>query len=276
MSLSNAGGNRKSLAVFSIVCMLLACFVGVLPVNASGKTTLTASEVKTEKGNTVEVDFQLEENAGIWGLKFKVGYDHSVLTLASVKNGSIFSDEDITLPESLDKEQYVFFACSTKLKNITKSGTVVTLKFNVAKDVELKSYPVTVSVTQAIDASGKDVNIKAQDGSVKVVKSVRNGKDSAAKSDADGGLGDTEKDIENDTEKDTEQEKDQDKDDGSTVGVNGKETSGDQTENSKSKTGTVLTVIAIIVALCVAGVLLFMAYKKRRKKRCKRKRRSKE
>lgn len=259
MSLSWTNRRRKTLVVFSIICILLTSFVGSVTVSAAGKTTLTASEVKVGKGKTAEVDLNLEENPGIWGLKFKVAYDHSVLKLASVKYGSVFSEEDITPPESLDKESYVFFAASGKLNNIEKTGTVVTLKFDVAEDAELKSYPVTVSVTEAIDASGKDVSIKAEDGNVKVVKSSGSAKDSAVKSDAKDGRENT------GTEKEKAQEKTQDiaqnKEDNTSEAAKVKSTGEDETEKGNSKTGIVLVILAVIVAVCVAGVLFVVVSK---------------
>lgn len=262
MNLSSAGGSRKSLAVLSIICILLACFVGVLPVSASGRATLTASAVETEKGDTVDVAFRLEENTGIWGLKFKVGYDHSVLTLTSVKNGSIFSDEEITLPESLDKEQFVFLACSSQLKNVNKNGTVATLKFAVAKDAELKSYPITVSVTQAINASGKNIKMNAKDGNVTVIHPVYNGEEGDRVSDTD----DERKGTEKDTEKDTE----------SPESVKDKETGATRTEEGKFKIKALLITLAVIAVVCATGALLILILKKRGKKQCKRKRRSKK
>lgn len=260
MKLSNASGGRKTLAVFRVICIMLACFSGVLPVKANGSTMLTASEVKTEKGNTVEVAFHLEENAGIWGLKFKVGYDHSVLTLTSVKNGSIFSDEEITLPESLDKEQFVFLACSNQTKNINKNGTIATLKFTVAKDAELKSYPITVSVTQAINASGKDIGVKTKEGSIDVVRPVYSGEESNGIANAD----DERKDIEKEIEKDMKSQE----------SVKEEKTSGSQTEKSKSKTGIVVIILVVIAVVCGTCAFLCLMIKRRRKKQCKRKRRS--
>lgn len=264
MKLSNASGSRKTLAMFRVICIMLACFSGVLPVKANGSTMLTASEVKTEKGNTVEVAFHLEENAGIWGLKFKVGYDHSVLTLTSVKNGSIFSDEEITLPESLDKEQFVFLACSNQTKNINKNGTVAILKFTVAKDAELKSYPITVSVTQAINASGKDIGVKTKEGSVDVIRLVYSGEESNGIANADDERKDIEKEIEKDTEKDMKSQE----------SVKEEKTSGSQTEKSKSKTGIMVIILVVIAVVCGTCAFLSLMIKRRRKKQCKRKRRS--
>lgn len=272
MNLSSACGSRKSLAVLSIICILLACFVGVLPVSASGRATLTASAVETEKGDTVDVAFRLEENTGIWGLKFKVGYDHSVLTLTSVKNGSIFSDEEITLPESLDKEQFVFLACSSQLKNINKNGTVATLKFTVAKDAELKSYPITVSVTQAINASGKNIKMNAKDGNVTVIHPVYNGEEgngvsnTGEEGDRVSDTDDERKGTEKDTEKDTE----------SPESVKDKETGATRTEEGKFKIKALLITLAVIAVVCATGALLILILKKRGKKQCKRKRRSKK
>ena len=148
--------------------LLMTTCIGSLTVYAQDDAKIAVSAGDGEQGKTTEVKFNLEGNPGIWGLKFRVGYDHSALKLTSVTNGNVFSDGDVTLPETLDKEQFVYLASANKLENITANGTVVTLSFQVAESAELKSYPITLEITQAINVDGDDIAVAAENGSVTV------------------------------------------------------------------------------------------------------------
>lgn len=168
MKFGSTNGIGKTGAILAICFLLLAAFPGSLRVCAQGKAKLTASSCAVQRGDTVSVAFSLEENPGIWGLKFKADYDHSVLKLMAAVNGAVFSDSEITQPESLDRESFLFLGCSDELENITGNGNVVTLMFKVSDNAPFKEYPVTLEILQAIDLSGQDVGISAQKGIVTV------------------------------------------------------------------------------------------------------------
>ena len=89
------------------VCSLLAIFCAVLvftvfafagtTVSAKSETkegTLSVSSKTVERGDKFIVTIDLKDNPGIWGMKIKVGYDHSIFTLTSVENGGIFDKDD--------------------------------------------------------------------------------------------------------------------------------------------------------------------------------------
>lgn len=174
MVIIKVGKLKRTLTALCVSFILLTCFVGSMTVTAKNITKLTASTVSAERGSLVSVAIALNGNPGIWGIKFKVGYDHSALTLSSVSNGNVFANDDVTLPEALAKEQFVYYACSDELKDITANGTVVTLKFKVSENAAFSTYPITVSLTQAINVDRKNVNMDIQNGAITVVKCVHN------------------------------------------------------------------------------------------------------
>lgn len=159
---------RKILVGLCMLCMVCMTCYGTMFVHAEGDVKLTASTSKAERGKTVSITLDLEGNPGLWGIKFKVGYDHSALKLTSVANGTIFSEEDVVLPDSLDKEKYVFLASAGQLENIRDDGQIVTLNFEVAEDAAIQDYPVTLEITQAINVDGEEIGIEAINGSVMV------------------------------------------------------------------------------------------------------------
>ena len=134
---------------------------------AKNGATLTASSISTEE-DAAAVTVSLKGNPGLWGIKFKVGYDHSALRLSSVENGDVFSSSEVTMPDTLDKEEFVYFASSNKLEDITANGAVATLRFKVVDFAAEGTYPITLTLTQAINVDGKEVAMDVRDGAVTV------------------------------------------------------------------------------------------------------------
>lgn len=168
---------RKLLAM---LCIIVICISGIsvsVPVfaqteNETKECVIAASSKTVERGNEFSIIVDIKNNPGIWGLKFKVSYDHTALTLTSVKNGTVFDDEDTVLPSTLDKEEFVYLAYLNSLKNNTDNGTIVTLNFTVNEAAEFKPYIIGVNVTQAINVDSEDITLKANDGAVSVVKCI--------------------------------------------------------------------------------------------------------
>lgn len=163
---------KKILIVLLTVLTLLCIAPEKNVAYAKGNENLTASSVTT-KDDRAAVDVELKENDGIWALKFKIGYDHSALKLESVKNGDLFSDGDVTMPDKLDKEEFVFMASSNSLKNIEGYGTVATFNFKTVDYAPEGKYPIKLTLIQAIDVDGNVIEMDTVDGVVTVSYDVK-------------------------------------------------------------------------------------------------------
>ena len=163
---------KKILIVLLTVLTLLCIAPEKNVAYAKGNENLTASSVTT-KDDRAAVDVELKENDGIWALKFKIGYDHSALKLESVKNGDLFSDGDVTMPDKLDKEEFVFMASSNRLKNIEGYGTVATFNFKTVDYAPEGKYPIKLTLIQAIDVDGNVIEMDTVDGVVTVSYDVK-------------------------------------------------------------------------------------------------------
>ena len=172
MIVSNKIGTYKIFSLFCAILIFNQCFAVDISAAAEKDTTLMVTSATSEKGNTVSVSVNLKDNAGLWGLKFKVGYDHSILNLISAENGDVFEDKDVILPDSLAQEEFVYLASLSSIQNNMANGTVLTLKFTVSDKAEFKPYAITLNIEQAINADGEDVHIKVPVGAVSVVKCV--------------------------------------------------------------------------------------------------------
>lgn len=161
-------GARRAVAILCLVC-LLACF-GTVRASAAGNARITVASCSADQKASVSVAVRLDGNPGLWGLKLRIGYDASAMTLDAVDTGSLFSEDELTFSESLSKNPYVIVASRGKLENLTGDGSLVTLKFSVKAGAEQKEYPVTVEIVQAVNVAGENVSIDAANGSVTVVK----------------------------------------------------------------------------------------------------------
>ena len=114
----------------------------------------------------------LENNPGLWAVKFTASYDSEALKLTAVKAGDNFTEEDITPPQELTDTPYVFLGVKNTLENTDKEGVVVTLEFEVDKDAQAKDYEVKLEVTQAINLEGQDISVAAKNGNISVVPCI--------------------------------------------------------------------------------------------------------
>ncbi|MFR1225113.1 cohesin domain-containing protein [Eubacterium sp.] len=163
----------KKILIILLTVLTLLCIAPEKNVAyAKGNEKLTASSATT-KDDRAAVDVELKENDGIWALKFKIGYDHSALKLESVKNGDLFSDGDVTMPDKLDKEEFVFMASSNSLKNIEGDGTVATFNFKAVDYAMKGKYPIKLTLIQAIDVDGNVIEMDTADGAVTVSYDVK-------------------------------------------------------------------------------------------------------
>ena len=168
-------GIRKLFAMLCVVFIFASGIYVSVPTFAQTETkesTISVSSDTVEKGDKFSITVDIKNNPGIWGLKFKVGYDHSALTLTSAKNGNVFDNEDATLPSALDKEEFIYLAYLNSLKNNTTDGTILTLEFKAKNEAEFKPYIIAINVEQAINVNGDDIVLKSNNGAVSVVKCV--------------------------------------------------------------------------------------------------------
>ena len=134
---------------------------------ASEQAELSGGNVDAENGKTVQYAVTLENNPGLWAVKFTASYDSEALKLTAVKAGDIFTEEEITPPQELTDT-----GVKNALENTDKEGVVVTLEFEVDKDAQAKDYEVKLEVTQAINLEGQDISVAAKNGNISVVPCI--------------------------------------------------------------------------------------------------------
>ncbi len=165
----------KFIVFCSLFCLIAS--IGAISSFAEGGPKIKVVSAMAEKDSSVAVAVDLEGNPGIWGLKLRISYDDSVLTLKSVDAGTVFTADELIMSESLGKKPYVIVASSNQLKNKTENGTVVTLNFEVSREAEYSAYSVEVEVAQANNIDSEDVAVESENGRVTVIECVHSEKE---------------------------------------------------------------------------------------------------
>ena len=160
---------KKLLAIILTLAMVLSVLT-IETIFAATEPTITVETVEAKAGDTVEVKVLISNNPGIWGLKVKIAYDRSALTLTAVENGDFFADSEWTKGK-LDKETYTLSYGANDFADITTvSGTLATLTFSVSDTAEAGDYDMTVSYVAGdiINANLDDVDFTMVNGKVTI------------------------------------------------------------------------------------------------------------
>ena len=236
---------RKISAVLCSIYMMFMICTSTLTVYAQNTPEIKVSSGTVERGKTVDVTFELSGNTGIWGMKFKVGYNRQAMALKEIKIGDVFAEDEVILPDNYDKEKLVFYASADKLQNVAKDGKLVTLSFQVSSDASYGDYPVTVEITQVIDVEGNDVDADAVNGKVTVQESNSEKNDGE---DTSSGVVDP----------------DGEGTDSGVVDPDGEGTSSSVADSGVQTNDTIMPMIAVMVFLAGAACIVFVKYYNKR------------
>lgn len=163
--------NSKTIyKILSFVLFFSMLLCSTIPVHAMNNANINVSSTTSYQGSTASVEIRLEDNPGIWGMKFKVNYNHEILTLKTVRNGTIFTDAEVTMSSDFNAKEFVYLACGDNLNNKIKDGVLVSLEFKVSNNAAYGSYPVSVTVSQIINKDSDDIDYQTTKGKVDIVK----------------------------------------------------------------------------------------------------------
>ena len=111
MVLKIKNSKARCSVVLIMVLTLLFISAAIMPAGAAEPAKLKTDTCIADRGTTVKVNVSLENNPGIWGLKFKVDYDHSAFKLLSADCGTVFAKTDITTGKSGKRILCIFRMC---------------------------------------------------------------------------------------------------------------------------------------------------------------------
>lgn len=124
-----------------------------------GTLRLTGEDVKTMAGKTFGITLSLDnlDSTGIWGLMAQLDYEGAPFEMIGYSAGSAFPREGFTMHNDWSADSYSFVVSNTDRTNITEEDDVVTIWYRVKDDAAAGHYPVTVTLSDAVDAAGEKI-----------------------------------------------------------------------------------------------------------------------
>ena len=148
----------KRILLCILVLILAFTCVNITVFAASEKTpTISFDSAKAEKGETVTLELNLENNPGIAAMLISLKYDETALTLTGTKKGTLFSGFTAGKNFAWDDS-----------KNITKNGVMATFTFAVSDTAEPGEYGIEIIIRQCINEDYDDIACTVQNGKIVV------------------------------------------------------------------------------------------------------------
>lgn len=166
----------KISAKFGIIVVITALFITLMAfsVAAADVPTLSVGSAQGVPGATVDVTISLLDNSGIAMLGFGVDYDSDNMKLVSVTNHEdVFGAADF-LESNLEKVPCDFTMMNSRY-DITGSGELITLIFQVNDTCVPGVYPVSITYTEACMLDENNVDVAFSDGNITITDPIPSG-----------------------------------------------------------------------------------------------------
>ena len=173
---------KKIVSIFAALTLL----VSMLAFNvaaADADIQFSVTDAEATPGDTITVDVMVDENVGVWGMKFWITYDNRCFDLVSVTNGKVFKDSEAELSKNYDDSgEYMFYAESSGFENNTSTGVLVTLELKVLKAAPNGEHKIALDfsdrphpTTPALDYKAEGFFFSADDYSPRTVEMTKAG-----------------------------------------------------------------------------------------------------
>lgn len=129
---------KKIISLLTAVAITFSLCTGVV---FAADQKIVIGQVSGYIGDTIKVPVTMEGNPGIWGMDLTISYDISALTLKDVENGAVFGDSELTKGNFQSEKYRLSYECG-ELANVSKSGLLATLVFEIKSDAAEKTYNI--------------------------------------------------------------------------------------------------------------------------------------
>ena len=138
------------------------CKVIVTRNASSNCVSISVDAVQSEPGaKNVEVNITVDSNGGFFGSDFEIEYGQG-LTLKELKSGTLMA---ITPNEDYTINPYFFYAENSAVSDVTSTGVLATLVFDVVGDAS-GSLPVKIVRTEMFNVAGELISPNLVEGAV--------------------------------------------------------------------------------------------------------------
>ena len=131
----------------------------------------SVENVSGTQGETVQAVIKMDQNPGIIAARLKVSYDADAMTLTKVEDGGILGEH--TFGNNLKANPYtMLWENGTVSSNLTGTGTLAVLTFQIAEDASEGAHDITISYDpdEVYDVDLRNVKFTVSNGTVTVKK----------------------------------------------------------------------------------------------------------
>ena len=157
---------KKIISLLTAVAITFSLCTGAV---FAADQKIVIGQVSGYIGDTIKVPVTMEGNPGIWGMDLTISYDISALTLKDVENGAVFGDSELTKGNFQSEKYRLSYECG-ELANVSKSGLLATLVFEIKSDAAEKTYNIegSYSYGDIVNIDEQAVDFTVVNGSVTV------------------------------------------------------------------------------------------------------------
>lgn len=161
---------KKALSVILGLAIMLSCVMGMqVSVAAEGTLAVSVGEATVADG-VVTVPVVVDANTGFQAMTVTAAYDSAVLTLVGAEKAAFSDAEDKAVFGPYTANPFkMMWAYALSEENITATGEIAILTFNVVEGADVDSTDINIEVTEAWDVNGNAVTATATDGTVDFV-----------------------------------------------------------------------------------------------------------
>lgn len=138
------------------------------------KPVVTATQnITAHPGDTISVPVNITQNPGISTIAININYDTIAMTLKSVSNGEIFNVSEMYSGIISQTPYILSFLKPTG--NVTATGNLAVLEFEINPDCEQSTYPVDIAVEEVYNFDETAVPFKSTKSHITVNSRVISG-----------------------------------------------------------------------------------------------------
>ena len=118
--------------------------------------TLTGQDVKTMAGKTFGISLNLDNNPGLWGIWANVErQDDAPFDMVGYTVGTAFPNTHLTVQQDWGANPLKFVVTNDTLTDLDTQDSIITFWYVVREDAQPGHYPVTVNLSEAVNAQGE-------------------------------------------------------------------------------------------------------------------------
>ena len=153
--------------IFSIlIAIVLLCGVFVTPTYAAGNGSLSMTSASGNRGDSVTLSVNLNNNPGLVTMTIRVSYDTSVLQLTNVSNPGLLVGAQLNT--SYGSPYTISWVDGATTTNNTKTGTIATFTFKILDNATIGDSAVTLQFVDSYDSDYNENSFSATSGKVTV------------------------------------------------------------------------------------------------------------